>query len=396
MKRGLGIALLALAASASAAPAPTPFAAPSVRPPAHGLAPPAALAAVPVYLAVDLQAHQILAERNADRVFLPASMTKVMTVFVAFGLMAKGKVSPDLHLVVSPQTAATWSARGTGMRLKAGEQMPVDILLHGITTVSANDASVVLAEGLAGNVANWTALMNAEARKLGMTRSHFATPNGWPDGGATHVSAADMVRLGSALVERYPALYRRYFGKKTLTWNGITQQNHDPTVGVVPGADGIKTGHTRESGYSFLGTAVRDDRRVMIVIGGATSEAQRAQAARDLLEWSFSAWDSRALIPKGAAVGEALVQAGDMRRVRLVAPIGVAVAIPHGANPQVTTTLRYRGPLVAPIAKGAEVAWLEIAVAGQPVGRVPLAAAESVAKAGPFDRLANGVAGLLP
>ncbi|MFT4026278.1 MAG: D-alanyl-D-alanine carboxypeptidase family protein [Novosphingobium sp.] len=357
---------------------------------------PSAVSGVPVYLAVDLQAHQILAEHNIDRVFLPASMTKVMTVFVAFELMSQGKLAPDLHLVVDPRTAATWSSRGTGMRLKAGEQVSVDMLLHGITTVSANDASVVLAEGAAGSVENWTALMNAEARKLGMSRSRFATPNGWPDGGATHVSAADLIRLGSVMVERHPELYRRYFGKKSLAWNGVTQQNHDPTVGVVPGADGIKTGHTRESGYSFLGTALRGDRRVMIVIGGASSEAQRAEAARTLIEWSFAAWEARPLFRKGAVVGEAQVQGGNLRKLQLVAPIGAGVAIPAGTKPHVTTTIRYRGPLIAPIAKGAEVAWLEIAVSGKPVSRVPLAAATEVGKAGPLDRLANGLAGWLP
>lgn len=387
MKRRLAIVTCALVAGSLAESA-----APAHRPPA----PPAALAGVPVYLAIDLTAHQPLAGRDIDRVILPASMTKVMTVYLAFELIAQGKLTPDLHLVVSREAAATWNTRGTGMRLKAGERVSVDLLLRGITTISANDAAVVLAEGVAGSVPAWTAWMNAEARKLRMMRSHFATPNGWPDNGATRTTAADLARLGSALVERHPELYRRYFGKKALTWNGVTQQNHDPTVGVVTGADGIKTGHTRESGYSFLGTAAREGRRVIIVVAGAASEAQRAEAARALLEWGFAAWETRPLFPKGATVGQARVQGGTARSVDLVAPIGAGVAVPRGSNPLVTTTIRYRGPLVAPIAKGAEVAWLEVAVAGAPVAKVPLAAAVSINRAGPFDRLANGVAGLMP
>jgi D-alanyl-D-alanine carboxypeptidase (penicillin-binding protein 5/6) len=381
------LAVLALASATLPVPAPARETADIV---------PAAVTSVPVYLAVDLSSHQVLAEREADHRFLPASMTTVMTAYVAFELIRQGKLSPEQRFTVIPATAALWATRGTGMRLKAGEQVPVDMLLHGITTVSANDASVVLAECAAGSVANWTALMNAEARRLGMTASHFGTPNGWPDGGATRVSARDMVTLGTALIERHPELYARYFGKKSLTWNGVTGQNHDPILGVVPGADGIKTGHTREAGYNFLGTATRGGRRIMIVVGGARSEEQRATASRELLEWSFQARETVPLFARGAIVGQAGVQGGNARHVGLAAPAGANLTVVRGTRPKATTIVRYRGPLIAPIAKGAEVARLEIAVAGRVVNRVPLVAATSIAKAGPFDRLVNGVAGLLP
>ena len=385
MKRMLGIAVLAAALPAGAAPSP------GALPP-----PPPTLAGIPVYLAVDLDSHQVLAAHEPDRQFLPASMTKIMTAYIAFELIAKGQLKPEQVFTVRPETAATWSDRGTGMRLKAGERVSVDMLLHGITTISANDACVVLAEGAVGSTANWLALMNTAAAKLGMTESHFGTPNGWPDGGATHVSAGDLVKLGQALIARHPALYHRYFGKKTLIWRGASQVNHDPTVGLVRGADGIKTGHTGESGYSFLGTAIRDGRRIMIVIGGAQSGAQRAQAARDLLEWGFSAWEARPAFAKGAVIARAVVQAGAARSVGLVAPDGLKVTVPRGAHPKVTMTLRYHGPLVAPIARGAAVASLDVVVEGQPAARIPLVAENGVTLAGPFDRLANGLAGLLP
>lgn len=357
---------------------------------------PASVREVPVYLLVDLSSHQVLAEREADKVFLPASMTKAMTAYVAFGLIGQGKLRPEQRFSVRPATAALWATRGTGMRVRAGEQIPVDDLLKGITTVSANDASVVLAEGAAGSVTGWTALMNAEAAKLGMTRSHFATSNGWPDGGATRVTARDMVTLGTALIERHPALYARYFGKREFTWNGVAGRNHDPILGLVNGADGIKTGHTREAGYNFLGTAIRGGRRLIMIVGGAASEAQRAAASRDLLEWGFRATETVPLFGKGATVGEASVQGGDVRKVTLVAPQGVNLTTDRGTRPRTTATIRYRGPLQAPIAKGSEIAQLEVSVAGQVVNRVPLSAGSAVAKAGPFDRLANGVAGLLP
>jgi D-alanyl-D-alanine carboxypeptidase (penicillin-binding protein 5/6) len=383
VRRTLAIAVLALALPARAVPS------------ASLPSPPASLAAIPVYLAVELGSHQVLAKREPDRTILPASMTKVMTAYVAFELIAQGKLRPQQVLAVEPGTAAEWSGRGTSMWLEPREQVTVDMLLQGITSASANDASIVLAEGAAGSVAAWLGLMNAEAQRLGMTRSRFGTPNGWPDGGGTRVTAADMITLGVALIERHPELYSRYFGKKNLTRNDVTLVNFDPTIGVVRGADGIKTGHTRESGYSFLGTAARDGRRVMIVIGGARSQAERAAAARDLLEWGFSAWEAKRLFPQGAKVADALVQNGDARRVALVAPRDVSYALPRGEAREVTMRVRYRGPLVAPVAKGRQVAHLEITAHGQPTARVPLVAAENVGEAGAIDRLLNGLNGLL-
>lgn len=385
MKRA--VAILVLAAALTAGPAPAREALQALPP---------AISSVPIYLAVDLGSHQVLAEREADKVFLPASMTKVMTAYVAFELIGQGKLSPEQRFTVRAATAALWATRGTGMRLRANEQVSVDDLLKGITTVSANDASVVLAESAAGSVASWAGLMNAQADKLGMSSSKFATPNGWPDGGATTVSARDLIRLGTALIERHPELYARYFGKKSFTWSGVTGQNHDPILGVVAGADGIKTGHTREAGYNFLGTAIRGGRRLMIVVGGARSEDQRAAASRALLEWGFAATETIPLFAKGAAVGQAEVQGGDARLIALVASQGVSLTVDRGARSRPVTTIRYRGPLVAPIAQGTEVAQLEVSIGGKVVNRVPLTAASSVAKAGPFDRLVNGVAGLLP
>jgi serine-type D-Ala-D-Ala carboxypeptidase (penicillin-binding protein 5/6) len=366
-------------------------------PPAHAQlpAPPAELAGIPVHLAVDLGSGQILTEREADRRFLPASMTKVMTAWVAFEMIADGSLDPRRKLTVRPETSRQWNGRGTSMWLKPEEQVAVGDLLRGIATISANDACVVLAEGVAGSVAAWTALMNAEARALGMNDSRFATPNGWPDGGRTVVSARDMVRLGEALVERHPELFQRYFGHRTMTWNGVEGRNHDPVTGVVPGADGIKTGHTNESGYSFLGTAQRQGRRLMIVIGGAASEPQRAAAARALLEWGFAEWRSRPLYAAGEVVGTARVQGGDARRVDLVALQPLSATLPRESSARPALRIRYMGPLVAPFAKGAQVARLEVRIPGQPVAVVPLAAARSVGMAGPVDRLLNGLAGLV-
>lgn len=369
-------------------------------------APPEAVSAVPVYLAVEAATGQVLAARQPSLSFVPASLTKVMTAYVAFEEMAAGRLNPAKSIALSTTSHARWQGKGTRLDLKPGEGVPVDTLLAAITTVSANDACVALAEGHAGSIAAWTNLMNRQAAMVGMRESHFASPNGWPDNGATYVSARDLVALGRAMVNRHPDLYRRYFGRKSLTFDGVTRTNHDPTVGVIPGADGIKTGFTGEAGYGFLGSAVRDGRRVMIVVAGARSEAERAAASRALMEWAYSAWAPYTLFRRGQNVSLARVQGGTARTVPLVAPRDIAVALPRvdsadGKRPDesaasISLRIRYAGPLPAPVRAGAEVARLEIRLGENVVASAPLVTAHAVSGAGPFDRLGNGLAGLLP
>lgn len=384
------MALLALAAAAVSGPVPADM------PPAATPAAPAVSAVVeemPVALLVDLGAGRTLHAKNAELRFQPASMAKVMTAYVAFELIRRGELRREDRFRVAPGTSAEFDASGATMNLRDGEEVSVDQLLQGLLTISANDAAVVLAQGFAGDVPTWCALMNAEARRLGMADSHFATPNGWPDGGKTYVSARDLVRLGEALIYRHPDLYRQYFGKARFDWPRASGRNFDPVTGVVAGADGIKTGHTREAGYNFIGSAERNGRRLIMVVAGGTSAEQRAAASRDLLEWGFSAWPVRPLFAANVPVAEARVQGGAARRVALISPYPVHALLPaEGA----TLRFRYDGPLVAPVAAGQRVAELEVVVPGQPVGRVPLYAARQVALAGPLDRLGNGLAALLP
>jgi D-alanyl-D-alanine carboxypeptidase (penicillin-binding protein 5/6) len=358
--------------------------------------PPLQIANIPVILLVDLYSGQTLFERQADLRFVPASMTKAMTAYVAFERLSHGKLRRDQTFTVRPQTWAEWHGKGTSMNLLSGESVPVDALLHGITTVSANDAAVVLAEGAAGSVEDWADLMNAQGARLGMTNSHFATPNGWPDKGKTYVSARDMVRLGEAIITRHNDLYQRYFGKKQFTWGNVSQQNHDPTIGVIQGADGIKTGHTTEAGFNFLGSAQRAGRRLIMVVGGARSEEERTAASRALLEWGFSAWYSKPLFAQGIRVGAASVQGGELRQVDLLAARPIAAVSPSNNGNLTSLRIIYRGPLEAPLAKGEAVAELEIRVAGLPPSRVLLITARAIGKAGPLDRLRNGLMGLIP
>lgn len=373
---GFGAALLASPIALRADPAP----------PAPGEA--------PVALLVDLSSGQTLHAHEADRRFLPASVTKVMTAYLAFEMLADGRLKPEQRFKVSDATFEQWSGTGSSLFLQRGEEVSVDDLLHGITTVSANDGCVVLAEGALGSVDKWVALMNSTARKLGMADSHFGTPNGWPDEGRTFTTARDLARLTRAIFERHPDLYARYFGHRGFAHNGIAQPNHDPITGVVPGADGIKTGFTREAGYNFLGTASRDGRRLVMVLAGIDHPQDRARIARDYIEWGFAEFAPRPIFAKGATIGRAKVQDGAERSVTLRAAAPVIADIPVGSDPRVTLALRYRGPLQAPIAKGARVAELEVRIDGFAPYRVPLEAASEVPKANIWQRLVNGVLGL--
>lgn len=349
---------------------------------------------IPIALMVDLTSGQTLYSREADRRFIPASLTKVMSLFTAFEMIKQGKITLRQPFATSDMAFREWSGRGSTMFLKAGSSPTLDELLQGISTVSANDACIVLAEGAAGSVEKWVALMNANARVLGMHDSHFGTPNGWLDEGRTYVSAHDLAILAQALLERHPALYNRYIGHSSLNYNGIAQRNHDPLVGVFTGADGIKTGFTRQAGYGYLGSAIRDGRRLVMVVAAANSEAARARASRQFMEWGFAAFENRIVAQKGAQIGTARVQNGNVRNVPLVAIRPINLVFPRGSNPQTTYFLQYQGPILAPIKAGQTIAELEIRVAGQPPYRVPLAAERNVVVANLWYRLRNGIMGL--
>lgn len=345
-------------------------------------------------LLVDLSSGQTLYARNPDKPFLPASVTKAMTALVAFDLIKQGKLTEETPVVVSPETALSWSGRGSSLSLRAGERLRFGEVLLGTTAASANDGAIALAEAGAGSTGRFVALMNARATRLGMRGSRFGTPNGYPDQGRTVVNAQDLALLARALVSEHPALYRRYFGRPAMIWRGRELRNHAPITGTVPGADGIKTGHTLEAGYNFLGSAERDGRRLVLVIGGARTETDRANAARALIEWGFSDWSSTLVAPPGWIAGRARVQQGTRRSVPLVLPLGARIALPRGRAPAFVARIRYRGPLLAPIAKGSEIARLEFTADGIPAWSIPLVAGEAVGRAGAFDRIVNGLLGI--
>ena len=345
---------------------------------------------------IDLSSGAVLYEKNADARMPPASMAKMMTTDVAFELIDSKQLPLSKMCTVRPETWQKWHGpqAGSTMFLSPNEQVSVENLLHGIVTLSGNDASVVLAECIAGTEQAFTDQMNALAKKIGMTNSHFGTANGWPDNGVTYVSARDLATLARYEIENHYGLYKKFYSQPSFTWGktmgagqDITQANRNPILGVVPGADGLKTGHTDEAGYGFTGSAEQNGRRLIEVLAGLPSWNDRVVQSRRLIEWGFNAWQAKPLFQSGAKVGTAQVQLGSDDEVALVAPRNLAVTVPAGlASGSVKTQIRYEGPLVAPIKKGQEVAQLVVSTGDTPPQVVPLVAGEDVGRAGFFGR----------
>lgn len=339
---------------------------------------------------VDLSTGQTLFSREPQRRFVPASVTKVMTAYTAFKLIEEGELSLSMPFEYSQELEDAWYGEGSNMFLRAGERPTIGQLLLGITSVSGNDASVALAVAATGSLENWLALMNANAVELGMRNTHFGSPNGYPDGGQTYTSAADLALLGGAITQDYPDLYSRYFGHRSLRWRNIAQENHDPVTGRVEGADGLKTGYTREAGFTFLGSAERDGRRLVMVLAGSPDERTRDETARSLLEWGFDAFEQRLILPERTPIGEAQVQDGARSLVPLRTAQDVIAALPVGVDEtRWTFEVVYRGPVQAPIAAGDSIARLRLSVDAEVALEVPLEAAESIPEANAFQRMAN-------
>lgn len=286
------------------------------------------------------------------------------------------------------------------MFLSANQQVSVEDLLNGIVVVSGNDACVVLAEGIAGTEEAFVDLMNARAKELGLTNSRFGNSNGWPDEGRTYVTARDLAKLASATIEDHPELYQRFYPKRDFTFGQtmggqpITQPNRDPLLGRVQGADGLKTGHTSEAGYGFTGSAVRDGRRLVMVVAGLDSYGGRAEESVRFMEWGFAAWRARDIVAQGRRVETAAVQLGDASSVGLVAGRNLTVTIPAGSSPEMQAKVVYNGPIKAPIQAGDHIADLVVAVPGMGPQTLPLVAENDVGEAGFFGRAWAGLKAL--
>lgn len=368
----------------------------------------AALAATPKYdttapiaYMTDLSSGAVLFERNADKQIPPASMAKMMTVYVAFDQIAKGKLKLDQKVDIQRSTWQKWQGQGSTMFLGVNDRPTVKDLLHGVITLSGNDASVVLAETIAGTEENFAEIMTKTAKNIGMKNSRFGNATGWPDEGKTMVTARDLGLLGARLSDDFPKLYKDFFGLTEFTWGKtnsgkpITQPNRNPLLGKIAGADGLKTGHTEEAGFGFTGSAEQSGRRIVSVLAGIDSYGGRSSEAVKFMNWGFNAWEPKALFKKGTKIQTAEVQLGDSSSVDLIAPKNLAATLPKGSDTKLKMTVRYVGPIKAPIAKGQKVADLIVKTGEGSVQVMPLVAGEAVGEAGFFGRAWAGLLSLI-
>ena len=331
---------------------------------------------------VDHQTDTVLLQKASDETMFPASMSKLMTLYVLFEQLAEGSVSLDDTFRVSEKA---WRMAGSKMFVEVNSRVSISELLRGIIVQSGNDACVVVAEGLAGSEDEFANTMNKAAKKLGLTGSHFVNSTGWPN--AEHVTTArDLAILSRRIITDYPQFYG-LFSEKTYTFNGIRQGNRNPLLYKYNGADGLKTGHTEASGYGLVASAVRDDRRLILVINGLESVNDRSAEAERLLDYGFREFDNYNLFKAGDEVDTLSVWLGDETAVPVVLKQDLTLTMSRKARADLTVTIVAPGPVRAPVATGDQVAELVITAPDLETLRLPLVAGADIEALSGFGRI---------
>jgi|SRR3954470_2070341 D-alanyl-D-alanine carboxypeptidase (penicillin-binding protein 5/6) len=327
---------------------------------------------------VDADSGTVLFEKNADQLFAPASMAKLMTVEVLFNEMRQGRLNAESEFTISENA---WrrggaSAGGSSMFAQLNSKIKLPDLLRGIIVQSGNDASIAAAETVGGSEENFARMMTDRARQLGLTKSVFKNATGYshPD---QKVTARELALLALHLIETYPEEYK-LFSEREFTWNKIRQQNRNPLLTMNIGADGLKTGYLQESGYGLTASAVQNGQRLVLVVGGLKTATERANEARKLLDWGFRAFEARQLFAAGDPVGEARVFGGDHGSVPLVAKKPVRLLLPRGSNDRIVARIVYQGPVQAPVEQGVPIGRLKVTRGEVQALDVPLYAGEAV------------------
>ena len=333
----------------------------------------------PFALLMDYESGAVLFEKNADELMAPASTSKLMTAEIVFHELKEGRLKLDDEFEVSQNAWRTGGApsHGSAMFLAVRSQVRIEDLLRGLVIESGNDAAIVLAEGVAGTEENFVAMMNKRAAELGMTHSTFANAWGKSDP-HERVTPREMAQLAAHIITDYPDFYR-YFGEREFTWNKIRQLNRNPLLTMDLGADGLKTGDIAESGFGLVGSAVQNGQRLIVVVNGLKTAADRAEESRKLLDWGFRSFDARTLFQAGDVVGHAQVYGGAQGEVALVAEKPIKVFAAHGSGEKLSAKIIYQGPLAAPVAEGLEAGRLRIWRGQSQVLDVPLRTGGSVA-----------------
>jgi len=331
---------------------------------------------------IDLSTDTVLFEKNADELMVPSSMTKLMTIYMLFDKLAKGAIKMEDELPVSEKA---WRMGGSKMFVHVGSRVKISDLLRGIIVQSGNDACIVVAEGLSSTEEAFAAQMTARGKELGLKNSTFRNASGWPDP-QHRMTARDLAILGERLIVDFPQFYP-LFAERSFKYNNIEQANRDPLLGVVPGADGLKTGHTDEGGYGLVGSAVRDGRRLLLVVNGLTSMRERAQESSRILEWGFREFHTYTMAKKGETLAEAKVWQGAEDIVPLTVAADARVTLRRVARASMVVKVVYDGPVPAPIKAGDRIANLEISGPDMPTVIVPLVAGADVDRQGFFGRI---------
>lgn len=327
---------------------------------------------------MDAESRAFLFEKNADEPSSPASTAKIMTAEILFGQIKSGKLSLDQTFTISERAWRTGGApsRGSSMFASLNSQIRIEDLIRGLLIDSGNDAAIAIAEGIAGTEDAFGLTMTKRAQELGLNRLKFANSWGKSDPNQK-TTVREMALLADHVIRTYPDLYK-FFSEKEFTWNKITQQNRNPLLKDYPGADGMKTGYTKEAGYGLVGSAVRDGRRLVMVIAGLKSINERKQEAQALLDWGFKQFKPVDVYAKGDRVGEARVWGGTQRQVDLLVADSVRIALSTEEQDVAEVKLAYEGPLMAPVEAGKTVGSVRFLVDGITVADVPVVTAAAV------------------
>lgn len=344
---------------------------------------------------VDQTTGTVLLAKNADTPLPPASMSKLMTLYMAFEAIKDGRLSLNEKLPVSSHAM---SYGGSTMFLDTTDRVRVEDLLRGIIVLSGNDACAVIAEALSpdGTESGFARLMTQRAQKMGMTNSTFANSNGWPQAGH-RMSMRDLALLATRLIEDYPQFYP-LFAEKEFTFDGRAPQNksnRNPLLGLGIGADGLKTGHTSEAGFGLVGSAKQGDRRVIFVISGLESAQVRAQESEAIVNWAFRQFSQRSLSREGTKIADAPVWMGEEPSIGLNVAQDISVLLPVLGGDEVPSEVVYTGPFKAPITKGDALAELILKPEGLPETRVQLVADRDIARGGFVSRVTTAATYLL-
>jgi D-alanyl-D-alanine carboxypeptidase (penicillin-binding protein 5/6) len=365
-----GAAAAVICAVASAVAAPNPVSGPKS---SDGYQTAAAHA-----MLIEGESGSVLFEKAADDLIPPASLSKLMTQEVVFNEIKQGRLNPTTEFIVSTNA---WRRGGapshtSSMFIPIHSKVSVDDLLHGAIIQSANDACIALAEGISGNESTFAELMTKRARELGLTKSTFGNSTGLPDPRQL-MTARELAKLARHLIETYPDYYK-YYSEREFTWNKIRQFNRNPLLNLNIGADGLKTGFTKEAGYGLVGSAVQNGLRLIVVVNGLRSEKERADEAKKLLEWGFHSFQSGLLFAEGQEIAQAKLYGGVKGHVPLMARKEVRLMVPRGSRDKIIARVVYSGPVRAPVEQGQKIGTLKVWRGESVVLEVPLQAAESV------------------